>query len=306
MTVKHTVVATGSDFDFESRFVRIQGHRIHYVETGSGKPILLLHGNPTSSYAFRNVLRPLAEASGRRCITLDLLGFGKSDKPGIAHRAALHSSLIEGFIQTLDLQDILLYGEDWGGFLGAHVMVRLPERFKAAAFAETFLWPMTYREDFDPRFVMPFKLMRSPVGRLFSQGLNLMINKLIPEHCPISPESLQYYRDCVPDWKSRKAIGDFPRLLPVGGSPSESHAFALEVQAGLSRISFPVLWILAEPGTVVSHVNPIGMGRLEDLRRRLPQMEVRDFGKGYHYLTEENPQRWVEIMIAWAAELSGA
>lgn len=182
-------------------------------------------------------------------------------------------------------------------------MTRRPERFETAVFMETFLWPMTYADDYDPRFVRPFKLMRSPVGGLFSKGLNLMINKLIPEHCPISKESLDHYRASLPTYRSRKALGDFPRLLPTDGQPAESHAFARELQEGLARVRFPVLWIKADPGVIVSVVNPIGLGRLDELRQRLPQLAVRDFGPGFHFLTEEDPGRVAEMVSTWLNEL---
>ncbi|MCI0694135.1 hypothetical protein L0337_19270 [candidate division KSB1 bacterium] len=92
-------------------------------------------------------------------------------------------------------------------------------------------------------------------------------------------------------------------MLPADGKPKASHDFALELQAGLSRINFPTLWITADPGVVVSMVNPIGMKRLEDLQRRLPRLEVREFGEGYHFLTEENPAKVAQMASEWINEL---
>ena len=146
--------------------------------------------------------------------------------------------------------------------------------------------------------VRPFKLMRSPVGGIFSKGMNIMINKLIPEHCPITEESLQYYRDCVPNWKARKAIGDFPKMIPTDGKPAASHQFALDLQAGLKNIQFPVTWLQPTPGVVASLENPIGLGRLETLKKQLPQLDIQDFGPGYHFLSEENPARVTEMVAA--------
>lgn len=297
-------VSPPAEFLFEPNYVEVSGHRIHFVTEGQGDPVLFLHGNPTSSYAYRNVIGPVAHATGRRCIAMDLLGFGKSEKPHIDYSCRLHADIIHGFIKALDLHRIALVAEDWGGFLGGHVMTHRPERFETAIFMETFLWPMTYEDDYDPRFVRPFKLMRSPIGGLFSKGMNLMINKLIPEHCPISKESLDYYRNSLPTYRSRKALGDFPRLLPTNGRPAASHEFALELQGGLARVGFPVLWIKADPGVVVSMVNPCGMDRLDELRKRLPQLEVRDFGPGFHFLTEENPDKVATMVSTWLRELA--
>ncbi len=299
----HCRVPPPSDFPFEARFVTVGGHRIHYVEEGEGDPVLFLHGNPTSSYVFRNVLGRVAKDTGRRTIAMDLLGFGKSDKPNLGYSCRIHADIIAGFIDALHLERMALVGEDWGGFLGAYVMTASPERFQTAAFMETWLWPMTYEDDFEKKFVFPFKLMRSPIGGLFSKGMNMMINTLIPEHCPISKESLDYYRASLPNYRARKALGDFPGLLPVGGSPRASHEFAAELQAGLSDIRFPVLWLKADPGVVVSLRNACGMRRLDELAARLPGLVVRDFGPGYHFLSEEDPNRVAMMVSSWLNEL---
>jgi len=301
-----SAVSPPADFAFEPRYVSVAGHDIHYVEVGEGDPILFLHGNPTSSYVYRNVIGPVAESTGRRCIAMDLLGFGRSDKPDLDYSCRLHAEMIAGFVEALKLDRITLVAEDWGGFLGGWVMTREPALFQSAVFMETFLWPMTYADDYDPAFVKPFKLMRSPVGGFFSKRLNLMINKLIPEHCPISDESLAYYRESLPTYRSRRALGDFPKLLPTDGQPEASHVFARELQEGLREVSAPVLWIKADPGVVVSMNNPIGMGRLEELQQRLPQMVIRDFGPGSHFLTEEDPDKVASMVSTWLNELRDA
>lgn len=298
--------AVSAEFDFAFRNIRVNGHNICYVECGEGDPVLFIHGNPTSSYVYRNVIRPVAEMAGRRCIAMDLLGFGRSDKPQLKHTCSLHAEIITCFIQNLKLKNVVLVAEDWGGFLGTYVMTQNPTWFESAVLMETFLWPFMYKDDYDPAFVLPFRLMRSPIGGLFSKRMNLMIDKLIPEHCPISEESLQYYRDSVPDYKSRKAIGDFPRMLPTNGKPKESNDFALNLQQGLHNIAFPVLWIKAEPGVVISKNNPIGLERLEDLSRRMPSLTIRDFGHGYHFLTEENPVKVATMVAEWLCELKGS
>jgi haloalkane dehalogenase len=292
-----------SAFPFESRFVTVGGRRIHYVQEGDGDPVLFLHGNPTSSYVFRNVLAGVAKGAGRCAIAMDLLGFGKSDKPDIDYSCSIHADIIASFIEAMRLERIALVGEDWGGFLGTYVMTQMPGRFQTAVLMETWLWPMTYADDFEQKFVFPFKLMRSPLGGLFSKGMNLMINKLIPEHCPMSDESLDYYRQSLPTYRTRKALGDFPRLLPVNEKPPASHDFAQRLQAGLPRLNFPVLWLKADPGVLVSMNNPCGMRRLDELAGRLEHLVVRDFGPGYHFLCEEDPQRVAAMVSEWLNEL---
>ncbi len=301
---KQPVPTTGSSFDFKSHFVNVNGYQIHYVEEGQGDPILFLHGNPTSSYTFRNVIKGIAKNTGRRVIAMDLLGFGKSDKPNVRHTCLMHARIISGFLTRLKLNNIILVGEDWGGFLGGFVMTKLSHLFESAIFMETFLWPFTYKDDYASEFIVLFKLMRSPFGFLFSKVLNVMINKMIPDHCPISEQSLQYYRDSVPTYRDKRAIGDFPKMLPINGIPKASYDFALELQDGLQDILFPVLWIKANPGTIISENNPIGFGRLDQLKRLIKDLTIRDFGPGYHFLSEENPERVVTMVSGWVNELS--
>jgi len=291
---------TPSSIQAEGEFVEILGHKIHYVQEGSGDPILFIHGNPTSSFVYRNVLKPIAEKTGRKCIAFDLIGFGKSDKPkNIDYTPQLFTEIIDGFIQSLKLEKIILVAEDWGGFFGGYVMAKNKSSFQAAIFMETFLWPMTWKEDFDPKFVIPFKIMRSPVGFIFSQVMNIMVNKMIPEHCPISDEALQQYKDFMPTIADRKAMGTLPKLIPLNEKPKESYDMALELQNSLKNISFPILWIKANPGVMISNANPCGMRRLEELQNILPQMEIHDFGEGNHFLSEENPKKLVAIINSW-------
>ncbi len=133
-----------ADYPFASRYVKVNGHNIHYIEEGTGQPVLFIHGNPTSSYVYRNVIPAVAEATNRRCVAIDLLGFGKSDKPAnIDYTLPLFTEIITGFVESLRLRDIILVAEDWGGFLGTYVMTKHPDWFQSAVLMETFLWPMT-------------------------------------------------------------------------------------------------------------------------------------------------------------------
>lgn len=292
-----------ADYPFASHYVKVAGHNVHYIEEGAGQPVLFVHGNPTSSYVYRNVMPAVAEATNRRCLAIDLLGFGKSDKPAnIDYTLPLFTEIITGFIEELRLRDIILVAEDWGGFLGSYVMTKHPDWFQSAVLMETFLWPMTFKEDSEPVFVLPLKLMRSPLGAVFTRGMNIMVNKIIPEHCPMSEEALQAYKDALPTFASRKALGTFPKLIPFDGKPAASQQFTLELQAGLKNVTSPILWIKSDPGVIVSLMNPIGYGRLEELQQTWPQMVVRDFGSGYHFLTEERPDRVAEMISDWVIE----
>lgn len=292
-----------SAFPFESKYAEVMGFKIHYVEVGSGEPVLFFHGNPTSSYLWRNVIGPVAAATSRRVIAFDLLGFGKSDKPAnIKHTLKLHAEIIEVFIKNLGLTNLILVGDDWGGPLATHYAVRHKDNVRGLALMESFLWPMTWEDDFSAEFRMPFKLMRSPFGYVFTQVFNIMTKKLIPEHCPISPESLNHYINSCPTIGSRNALGTFPKLLPVEGKPKASYDFFMEIQHGLRIFKAPIMWIKATPGVVPSDDYLPQRNRLDEVKALVPHMVIKPFGPGHHFLAEERPERVSELVVEFIKE----
>lgn len=162
---------------------------------------------------------------------------------------------------------------------------------------ETFLWTFTFADDFDPKFRLPFRLMRGPMGFVFVQVLNIMIKKVIPEHCSITDEGLQYYLDSMPTVRSRRAMRDFVRLNPLHGSPATSVEFINHIRARLPGLKVPVTWLKARPGVVPSDDYPPSLRKLEELTRLMPQMQLKDFGPGHHFLAEENPSRVVALVV---------
>ena len=123
------------DFPYESHYIEVTGSKLHYIDTGKGDPILFLHGNPTSSYLWRNIIPYLTPLG--RCIALDLIGMGKSDKPDIDYRFFDHVKYVEGFIKAMGLQAITLVLHDWGSALGFHYASRHEANVKGMAFIKT-------------------------------------------------------------------------------------------------------------------------------------------------------------------------
>jgi haloalkane dehalogenase len=203
---------------------------------------------------------------------------------------------VQGFIDALDLHDIVLVAEDWGGPLGMHDVVARPERYQAAILMETFLWTFTFKDDFEPKFRMPFRLMRGPLGFVFVQMLNMMTRKVIPEHCPITEEGMQYYLDSMPTVRSRRAMLAFVRLNPLHGKPDASVQFIDRIRNGLRGLEIPVTWLKATPGVVPSDDYPSSLRKLDELRQIVPRLSVKQFGAGHHFLAEENPGRVVELV----------
>lgn len=294
-------VRPSAAFPFESRYVTVDGHRIHYIEEGWGDPILFIHGNPTWSYIWRNVLPVVARQSGRRGIAMDLLGFGRSDKPDVAYTAALHARIVEGFIKQLGLRNVVLVLQDWGGPLGTHYAVRHPGNVQGIALMETFLWHMLW-DDFG-KYRTGFKVVRSAAGYALIQVMNLFVNKLLPgavlrkEH--MTAEIMRRYREPFPTVASRRAIRMFPQLLPIECVPRESADFIEDIQQRLSSLTMPVLWIKANPGLIVTENT---LYHLLLLRDRVRRLDVKDFGPGLHYLQEDNPGRLARLLLGWLDE----
>jgi haloalkane dehalogenase len=292
------VAATQRIYPFESNFIEIAGHKIHFVSYGSGAPVLFVHGNPTSSYMWRDVLPEVADQTGRRGVALDLLGFGRSDKPDdIPYSLELHAQIIRGFIDALKLNDIVLVADDWGGPLAMHDVVNREQRFQAAVLMETFLWTFTFRDDFEPKFRVPYRMMRGPLGYFFVQIRNMMMRKVIPQHCAITDEGMKYYLDSVPTIRSRRAMLEFVRLNPIGGKPRASVELIESIRARLPALKIPITWLKATPGVLPSDDYPPSLEKWNEMRRLIPHLVIKQFGPGHHFLAEENPRRVVELVV---------
>ncbi len=298
-TKKEQSAKPSDEYPFESRFVNIRGYRIHYVEQGQGDPVLFVHGNPTSSYIWRNILPKVARESGTRGIALDLLGFGKSDKPeDLSYTLQLHSEVLKDFIEELDLKNIILVLQDWGGPIGTSYAVDRPGNTRGIAFMETFLWDMSW-EDFG-KAKMLFRLFRSPFGYLLNQVMNFFVERVIPATIlnkeNLTAEIMRRYREPFPTIDSRRAVRQFPGLLPIEGKPKESWLFIKSMEEKLPLLKFPVMWIKATPGVIISKETEY---HLIELSARLPQLVVMDFGPGLHYLQEENPDKIADLILSW-------
>ena len=296
---KKKIAKPSPDFPFEKKYAVIGGYRIGYVESGEGGPVLFIHGNPTSSYLWRNILPQVAGNTGSRGIALDLLGFGESDKPrAVDYSIRLHADIIKGFIEQLDLKNLVLVLHDWGGPLGAAYAINHPDNVRGIAFMETFLWPLVWK-DFG-NYAVAFRLFRSPLGHLLIQNMNVFVNYVMPRAVlrrgSMTEEVMRHYQEPYPTIGSRRAIRAFLKLLPIEGKPLESDAFLEDIHQRIQNIKVPALWIKAVPGAVLSNDTEY---HLYLLRSQLPQIIIKDFGPGLHYLQEENPEKIADLITEW-------
>ena len=282
-----------SVFPFDSNFVEVDGSAMHYVDVGVGDPILFLHGNPTSSYLWRNVIPHLR--SEARCIAPDLIGMGKSDKPDIAYKFEDHVEYIEGFIEELGLEDITLVVHDWGSGIGFQYARTNPENVAAIAFMEAIIRPWTWEEM--PRdFRLPFRLMRTPVvGWLMISVANLFVNRMLPIGVvrELTDDELDRYREPYPTIASRKPVRVWPLEVPISGKPARVHEKVAAYSEWLTETEIPKLCLYAHPGVLISDEE------VTYIEHNFANTMVGDLGEGIHFLQEDHPHRIGEEIASW-------
>ena len=258
---------------------------MHYIEEGIGDPILFLHGNPTSSYLWRNII-PHLTAHGR-CIAPDLIGFGKSDKPDIKYGFFDHVKYVESFIERLELENITLVIHDWGSGLGFHYAMRHENNVKGIAFMEAILTRMRW-SDFPPGFRIGFKMFRTPVIGWFLIGImNMFVEQILPKATvrKLTEEEMEHYREPFQTVRSRRSIWRWPNEIPIEGKPADVAEAVESYREKLQKSKLPKILFHANPGGIMPKAV------VEWCKENLKNLRTVDIGQGIHYLQEDNPHR---------------
>ena len=285
-----------ADYPFTSRYLTVDGHRLHYIDEGQGPTLLFLHGNPTSSYLWRNVIKPLT--AHYRCVALDMIGFGKSDKPDLDYRFLTHYHFLHEFVAALQLNDVTLVLHDWGGPLGFRLAQHQPERVSAICFMETF--PFTFDWHEFPPAARPlfFAFRQRRLSYWLLQRQNLFVNVVLRfstlRRLPRSV--LAAYRAPFPDARSRYPIRVFPGELPINDRRTETWAAIQDIEQRLERMPQPMLLLQFHPGAVLSRT------RVAWLSQRIAHLDVVDCGRGLHYVQEDNPEAIAAALADWCRE----
>ncbi len=294
---KPTGPAISSEFSFEAHYVQVKGSRMHYVDEGEGDPILFLHGNPTSSYLWRNII-PYATLHGRT-IALDLIGMGKSGKPDIDYRFENHAEYLEAFIDELKLTNITLVVHDWGSALGMDFAQRNPERVKGLVFMEAIVPPAMPIPSYEAmggggEF---FRNVRTPgVGEEMILQNNMFVEVVLPEMGTVrklTDAERQAYRAPYPTPESRKPTLIWPRELPIAGEPADVMEIIERNGAWLHESSIPKLMFYAEPGAFG------GPEVATYFAENLKNIETNYVGPGYHYIQEDHPHLIGRQLADW-------
>ncbi|MCH7574932.1 MAG: haloalkane dehalogenase [Candidatus Marinimicrobia bacterium] len=281
------------DFPYESRFIDIKGSKMHYIDEGEGDPILFLHGNPTSSYLWRNIIPYLS--GGARCIAPDLIGMGKSDRPDLAYGFYDTYAYLDAFIGELGLKNITLVVHDWGSGLGFHYANLHRENIKAIAFMEAMYdWPKWSNLPLPLR--ISFKMMRTPFfSWLMINVANLFVNQMLPKMIvrKLSKEELEVYARPYPTIGSRKPIRAWPKDVPMDGKPEDIGKILKSYQDWLKVTEIPKLCLYATPGLIINK------DAVEWIRNNFPNTKMVNVGEGLHYIQEDHPHKIGAELAEW-------
>jgi len=270
-----------------------------YREAGSVEAphILLLHGNPTSSLIWRNIVPHLA-GSGH-CIAPDLIGFGGSGKPDIAYHFLDHVAYLDAFIEAKGIRSAYVVAQDWGTAFAFHLAARRPDFIRGLAFME-FIRPFATWDDFHNNDVarQTFQAFRTPgVGERLVLDENLFVERILPGSIQrtLSAEEMQAYRQPFPTPESRRPVLAFPRLLPVAHEPADMCVLLESAHVALRQSHYPKLLFVGDPGALVSPAFAASFAE------RLVGCELVPLGSGLHYLQEDHPEQIGRNVADWIA-----
>jgi haloalkane dehalogenase len=264
--------------------VNVLDSEMSYVTVGNGHPIVFLHGNPTSSYLWRNVIPHVSDLGW--CLAPDLVGMGQSAaSPNGAYRFLDHARYLDAWFEALDLRrNVTLVLHDWGSALGFHWASRHSERVRAIAYMESIVQPRDW-EDLPPSRAPIFRDLRSAKGERMILEENAFIEVLLPKLIirPLSRAEMDAYRRPFIDPKSRWPTLVWPRELPIAGEPADVVKIVENYQQWILQTPLPKLFFNAEPGSLL-------IGRAREFCRSLPSQQELTV-RGIHFIQEDSPDQ---------------
>jgi len=293
-------VTISAEYPFSPRRVEVLGSRMSFIDEGEGDPIVFLHGNPTWSYVWRNVIPHVKDLS--RCIAPDLIGMGRSEKPDIPYRFADHARYLAAFLDALSLDRITFVIHDWGSALGFDWAMRHPERVRGLAFME-FITPVPSWSQFHAEMREVFQAFRTPgVGEKMILDDNMFIEQVLPGGTKrkLGDAEMVHYRAPFIEPATRRPMLAWPRQIPIEGQPADVAGIVNTYRDALARSKLPKLMFTATPGALVQP--PL----VKWCKASLPNLEVVDVGEGIHYLQEDHPYEIGEALAAWIKKIRSA
>ncbi len=283
----------------EKRRIEVLGSEMAYVEVGRGDPIVFLHGNPTSSYLWRNVIPHVSDLG--RCLAPDLIGMGDSAKlapSGPArYRFVEHRRYLDALLDALEARErVTFVVHDWGSALGFDWANRHRDAVAGIAYMEAIVQPVGW-EDWPEAARGIFQAMRSPAGEEMVLERNLFVERILPASVIrrlTEEEMAEYRRPFLEPGEGRRPTLTWPREIPIDGSPSDVHEIVAAYAAWLAESPIPKLFVDADPGTILT-------GRQREFCRSWPnQTEVTV--PGIHFIQEDAPDAIGRALRAWLSE----
>jgi haloalkane dehalogenase len=266
---------------------------INYQDSGTGTPVVFLHGNPASSHIWRNVLPRVGDG---RLLAPDLIGMGASGKPDIAYSFADHARYLDAWFDGLELEHVIVIGHDWGGGLAFDWAARHPQRVAGIAFLEAIVKPFEW-DDLSPEMRERFERMRGPEGEQVVLEQNTFLTTAFTGGVltPVSPADLDAYLAPYPTRESRRPILAWVRQRPLGGEPAEvvARIDAFDAWLGASEDVPKLLMTFEGPGLLID-------GRLTDwCANHIAALETVACGQAGHHAPEDRPQEIAAAITAW-------
>jgi haloalkane dehalogenase len=278
------------DFPYQSHFIDINGSKIHYVDEGSGNPILFLHGMPTSSYVWRNIIPHLISLG--RCIAPDLIGMGKSEKPNITYSISDHIQYVEKFINAMELKNITLVMHGWGSIIGFDYAMKHENNIKGLIFYESYLRPLD-GEDFSlPLQEQLFELKAQKNCHDLILNSPYFVEKMMPEGMmrTLSEKEMNYYREPFLQKGSGKPLQQYLQELQDNTKVNE---IISTYSKKLKQSKAPKLMLYSVPGFITT------MDTVMWAKDNFLNLEMVDVGEAMHFAQENDPFTMGEAISVW-------
>lgn len=293
------MASSTSQSRYNKKYATVHGRRMAYIEEGEGDPIVFLHGNPTSSFLWRNIM-PYLEGKGR-LIAPDLIGMGDSEKlegsDAQSYTYIEHRKYLFALLDALEIRsNVTLVLHDWGSGLGFNWAQQHPEAVKGIAFMEAIVAPMPSWDSFPQGLVEMFQGFRSPAGEGMVLQDNMFVELVLPNAILrdlTEDEMAEYRRPFVEAGEDRRPTLTWPRQLPIAGEPAEVIDIVDDYGRWLAQTDIPKLFVNAEPGALV-------VGEIRELVRSWPNITEVTV-PGIHFIQEDSPEQIGQAIASWFA-----
>ena len=282
-------------------FRKVRDSEMAYIDQGSGRPLVFLHGNPTSSYLWRNIIPYVTD--GHRAIAPDLIGMGDSGKPEIEYSYKDHAAYLFEFLDGLDLQNAILVIHDWGSAMGFHYARTRPERIAGVVFMEATTapaFPFPSYEALGPFEEFLRNLKADGIGEELVLNQNMFVEEFLRAggtKTPLSDEVMAEYRRPYPTPESRLPLLRWPREIPVGGVPEHTYNVSVANNEWLLASDLPKLLFHVSPGAII----PIEAA--EFLKANVKNLESIFLGEGGHFMQEDYPDEIGRSIAGWLQKI---